>query len=350
MSEIKQRRGRQLGVLTRLRRQVTVLIETRSSRTKLVETIPELDKALSKLEELNDEYMATVTSAEEQKEAEDYFKVAERQQQEAVNSIQAYLKERRDEPPSIASSLRSKMSSASHQAEIAAQVKTLEVEQLERRLKMEKQEQDMKRQRQLQEARDAKAAAELEAHLQRAAENELSWERKDDFVGESALQVPSGMERPAISVAAAVPQPDQDFVRHPAFQGPAAAISGVAAVPQPDEDPVRHPAPQGPAADPQTGQPCCRADLFSRSLPRLSLPKFDGNPAEWVNWFALFRTLVHEQPKLTPTEKMAHLQAAVSGLAQTTIEGMLYRGELYEEAVNVLKTGLVEKLTSSIPT
>ena len=50
MSEIKQRRGRQLGVLTRLRRQVFVLIDTRSSRTKLVETIPELDRALAKLD------------------------------------------------------------------------------------------------------------------------------------------------------------------------------------------------------------------------------------------------------------------------------------------------------------
>ena len=50
----------------------------------------------------------------------------------------------------------------------------------------------------------------------------------------------------------------------------------------------------------------------------------------------MFRTLVHDQPSLTPTEKMAHLQGAVTGLAQRTISGMLYRGELYEEAVKVL--------------
>ena len=69
MSELKQRRGRQLGVLTRLRRQVFVLIETRSSRTKLIETIPELDSALARLEELNDEYMTQVPTEEEKKEA-----------------------------------------------------------------------------------------------------------------------------------------------------------------------------------------------------------------------------------------------------------------------------------------
>ena len=56
-----------------------------------------------------------------------------------------------------------------------------------------------------------------------------------------------------------------------------------------------------------------------------------------MKWFALFRTLVHDQPTLTQTEKMAHLQAAVTGLAQRTIGGMLYRGELYDEAVRVLK-------------
>ena len=308
MSELKQRRGRQLGVLTRLRRQVFVLIETRSSRTKLIETIPELDSALARLEELNDEYMTQVPTEEEKKEAVEYFRKAECQQQETVERIQAHLKERKDEPPSVASSQVSVRSSASREAEIAAKVKKLEVTQLEHRLDLERQEQEMKRQRQLQEARDAEAAAELEAQLKKAAEDDLNWGRRNDFVDDLQLQDP----QPSNAC-----HPER-LVNNPISQGPAG--SGF-------------PGSQGP--------PPSRAyhheGLFQRSLPRLTLPNFDGNPAEWTKWFALFRTLVHEQPTLTPTEKMAHLQSSVTGLAKTAIGGMLYRGELYEEAVTVLQ-------------
>ncbi|XP_043229563.1 uncharacterized protein LOC122385388 isoform X1 [Amphibalanus amphitrite] len=102
------------------------------------------------------------------------------------------------------------------------------------------------------------------------------------------------------------------------------------------EDARRYSTP-GAAAPVQVAPVYQPEHLFHRSLPRLTLPTFAGDTSEWVNWFALFRTLVHDQPALTPTEKMAHLQAAVTGLAQRTIGGMLYRGELYEEAVRVLK-------------
>ena len=52
---------------------------------------------------------------------------------------------------------------------------------LEERLKQEKMEQEMQHSRKLQEAVDATRVAELEARLLKAAENDLDWERKDDF-------------------------------------------------------------------------------------------------------------------------------------------------------------------------
>ena len=53
VSEVKQKRGRQLGALTRLRRQAFVLIDGRGSRSSLASILSDLNTALGKLEELN---------------------------------------------------------------------------------------------------------------------------------------------------------------------------------------------------------------------------------------------------------------------------------------------------------
>ena len=357
-SDLKQKRGRQLGALTRLRRQAFVLIDSRGSRSRLTSIFNELDITLGKLQELNDEYCALVSEEQEKTEAAKYIENAETQHKEAVDRIEQYLQERKEEPPSVTSTGRSRTSaksSASRQAEITAKVKKLETTQLERRLELEKKEQELKRERLLQEAKDAEAAAELEAHLIRAAEDELSWERKDDFEGETETRALALIPQPSSDPAgehvtwdtAVSSQSVHDSVSHPAAGDPTAAS-------QPSCTPAAQPGTQDPAvstrpvrvlvgqsvaqgsAD-ESNHVCSSERLFHRSLPRLTLPTFDGNPGEWVKWFALFRTLVHDQPTLTPTEKMAHLQSAVTGLAQRTIEGMLYRGELYEEAIKVLK-------------
>ena len=302
--EAKQRRARQLGALTRLRRQAFVLIDSRGSRSRLTSILSDLNDALGKLEELNDDYSALLTSEEDKKEAQQYLVSAEGQHEEAVNRIEEYLKSRKDEPASVVSgpvSHASAGSSASREAEIAARVKMLEVSQLEHRLEMERQEQQIKRERRLQEAKDAAAAADLQVRLTKAAEDELSWERRDDFATDEAVpheQEPATQTQVRRDVSNPLPQ----------------------SVPQPSQDQ-------------RQGQP---SSLFQRSLPKLSLPKFDGNTQEWVRWFALFKTMVHDQPSLSSTEKMAHLQASVTGLAQQHIKGMLCSGDLYDEAIKVL--------------
>ena len=76
--------------------------------------------------------------------------------------------------------------------------------------------------------------------------------------------------------------------------------------------------------------------LFRSSLPRLELETFDGDVSQWPRWHSLFKSLVDEQP-LSNDEKMAHLQSAVTGLARHTIGGMLFDGNLYEDAMAALK-------------
>ena len=48
------------------------------------------------------------------------------------------------------------------------------------------------------------------------------------------------------------------------------------------------------------------APVFVKSIPRLELPRFSGDPLEWPQFISLFKCLVHDQP-LTDTQRMTYL-------------------------------------------
>ena len=120
-------------------------------------------------------------------------------------------------------------------------------------------------------------------------------------------------------------------------------------LPQPRQEPVSQPSPQrnsvtwidelpGTAARLQTGSPTSgHVSAFVKSIPRLTLPVYSGDPLEWPRWVGLFRALIHEQPSLSDSERMAHLQASVTGTAQQAIAGMLFDGNLYRKALKTLQ-------------
>ena len=76
--------------------------------------------------------------------------------------------------------------------------------------------------------------------------------------------------------------------------------------------------------------------VFPRSLPKLELPRFYGNPLEWPTFISLFKCLVHDQP-LRDTQRMMHLQRALGGNAKRAVSGMLTHGHLYKEALKELE-------------
>ena len=310
LKELKQKRGRKLSALTRVRRRALAMLEV-GSRSKLATVFQELDEVLGKLEEVNDDLIALLTTEEDKTEAALYFQNAEKQYQEVIDQIEDYLKSRKGEPPSVVSQ-DSTESAASKKAEITARVKKLEVTQLEKRLELERREQEIHRQRQLQEAQDAREAAELQAQLTKAAEDQLNWERRNDFEGETGLQG----EGAALTQPVSATQPASSEAVHAetgltALQGERAVLtqlvsndlpasSGAATLTKrvPRETVPNQPVPAAQAVSseavlvqPQpatrpTSSPaahdCAAQSLFHRSLPRLSLPKFDGNPGDWV--------------------------------------------------------------------
>ncbi|XP_043201117.1 uncharacterized protein LOC122369981 [Amphibalanus amphitrite] len=374
---------------------------------------------------MTDSLVSVLTSQEEVDQARLYQAEADRQHEEAVSLIEVHLKERKDDPPSVTSkqasdSAASDKTSASRLAEIEAKVKQLELEQLQQRLETEKEEQQIQRKMKLQEAKDAHAAAELRAQLARAAEDDLAWDRRNDFCGETKVweaqgapseeagsthlsraippaaravqgaatvevagpSRPSHTISPAVGAVQGVATVEEVGSSRPSHTiSPAVgAVQGVATVEEAGSSRPSHTispavgAAQGalgadtadlfyyshvppPAVGAARGAPTtelagqfrptasdavargapCVPSLLHNSLPRLTLPKFGGEPAEWPKWWASFKVLVHEQISLSPTEKLIHLQASVVGTAKLTISGMMFDGALYEEAVHALQ-------------
>ena len=291
-----------------------MIVDAKSSRTELLKVLPELDEALSNLENMNDQYIATLEDADAVQRAYSYKADAEQQYQDTMTRIEQYLLERKDDPDSVVTqgSKTSQVSQASKIAEIALRVKEFELEQLKKRHERERKQEDLKRANEIEEAREARAAAELEAKLTLAAECELNWERRNDFTGENI----AGDENHETSC-------QKELRRHHSVNHVPSPACGF------DQQPA--------TTAGQVTRPIDDGSSLLRNLPRLELTKFSGAPGEWPQWSSLFRTLVGNQPSLSETEKMAHLQGAVTGPAQKTISGMFYDGRLYQAAWKALE-------------
>ena len=73
-------------------------------------------------------------------------------------------------------------------------------------------------------------------------------------------------------------------------------------------------------------------------LPKLDVPKFDGNILNWRSFWEQFCVAVHDRTHLSDSEKLVYLQQSLKGgSAKSTIEGLSRSGEYYAEAVECLQ-------------
>ncbi|XP_043225032.1 uncharacterized protein LOC122383037 isoform X1 [Amphibalanus amphitrite] len=309
LKTLKQTRARKLGTLTRTRRRAFILIEAKGSRTELTKILKELDLTFEAVQEAHDSFVDQLTQEEDVKTAVKYIEDVEKQYSDAVERISEHLEARKDEAPSVASAVgqvaansavseRSEVAKA-REAEIQERIKEMEFSQMKKQLEIEQQEQELKRKRMLQEAADARSRAALEASLQKAALDDLQWERRNDFPDLTEQDVHAPM------------------AHHD--QGKEALMTGTVLEPE----------------DKASSRRCCSAS--NRNTPKVTLPQFSGNSLEWPQWFGLFCALVDSRDGLSDTEKMVHLQASVIGLAKKTIAGFMYSPHLYRDALMVLQ-------------
>ena len=376
---LRRKRGRQLAAFSRLCNRADAIIDSRDSRTRLAGMLETIDAALEGVIAASDSLEACLSSPNDKREAEEYTAKVEADRKAIGDRIARYLTERRDEPPSEAGSCvsaaqRSSASAASKatqvEAEVTAKMKALRLQQTRRRQDQERSEEgevtrqeearlrqeevrlrqeearrrqeveknryerELRRKRQLQDAEDEAEAAQLEVQLRRNLSVDLQEERREDFASERLDRHQDGFDDRCLTVSRgkdmspSKPARSEEARKNDSTVDLAAskerdtatwiqALSPPQHVQQPDKTPT--------------------FSAFAKSIPRLNLPTFDGKASDWPRWIGLFKALVHDQPSLSDTEKIAHLQSSVSGLAQQTIAGMLYDGSLYHEALQTLE-------------
>ena len=73
-------------------------------------------------------------------------------------------------------------------------------------------------------------------------------------------------------------------------------------------------------------------------LPKLDIPRFDGQLINWSSFWEKFQISVDEQPSLSDSEKLVYLkQALKNGNARSVIEGLSRSGDQYKQAIESLK-------------
>ena len=74
-------------------------------------------------------------------------------------------------------------------------------------------------------------------------------------------------------------------------------------------------------------------------IPKIDVPKFDGNILSWRTFWEQFVVSIHGQTTLSDAEKLVYLRNALSeGSAKHVIEGLSRTGECYKEAIESLKS------------
>ena len=337
-AKLKRIRANKKSCFTRICYRVESLIATQGSRTLLQQLLGDIDRALDAITEANESYLTVLSGEAEKTKAAEYMSEIEIQRDNTVQKITAYLQTRSCEAPSVASTVPSHRSAASvsrsHEAMIEARLTALKLRQTERRLQREKDLKilDLK----IQAAGEEAEVAELEAKLRHQAveSGSVDMDRAGDFVDEDL---------------AAHREEEPERYHIAGDDRSAAAGGGVVASHAHDSCIPGQKTGRWRTADwigrlnAAVGMPAMRTETARhhselRGVPRISLPKFAGDPLEWPKWIGLFKALIHEQPGMSDAEKIVHLQSAVTGLAQQTIEGMLYDGQLYPKALQALQS------------
>lgn len=72
-------------------------------------------------------------------------------------------------------------------------------------------------------------------------------------------------------------------------------------------------------------------------LPKLSLPVFGGKLTEWLSFWEVFQSAVHNSTTLDSVQKFYYLKGQLQSEAQMLIEGFAVTGDSYEEAIQLLQ-------------
>lgn len=71
-------------------------------------------------------------------------------------------------------------------------------------------------------------------------------------------------------------------------------------------------------------------------LEPMKLENFSGNYRQWSEWRALYDSLIHNNERLSSTQKFHYMKRSLTGSAERVLSGWQITGENYDEAYNTL--------------
>ncbi|KAJ8018117.1 hypothetical protein HOLleu_44067 [Holothuria leucospilota] len=105
---------------------------------------------------------------------------------------------------------------------------------------------------------------------------------------------------------------------------------------------IRNPASQPPPGLAGLNQASRSPTLVK--LPKLQLPKFEGEILKWPNFWESFEINVDSQTQLSDKQKLDYLHQVLKGPAYDKIKGLGLEGNKYAEAVKILKEQYGDKM------
>lgn len=77
-------------------------------------------------------------------------------------------------------------------------------------------------------------------------------------------------------------------------------------------------------------------DCSHIQLPKISIPHFDGDLLQWITFRDTYKSLVHDNSKLSDVEKYHYLLSAVSGSDGAVVLSISLSGSNYSVAWKAL--------------
>ena len=88
----------------------------------------------------------------------------------------------------------------------------------------------------------------------------------------------------------------------------------------------------------RSATPTLAASSSGVKLPKIDVPRFNGNALSWRSFWEQFNVTIHSRTTLTDTEKMTYLQSSIKDSpAKSIIDGLSQSGDNYIEAIETLK-------------
>ncbi|CAB4040324.1 Hypothetical predicted protein, partial [Paramuricea clavata] len=372
---LKGERAQEKSSVTRSITKLNKLIKNRGSRTLIRALVTKIENQVQSADSCNRKLYELLPEQEHESIEKWFVEMAEKPD-ETVAKAYEHLDEREDEPPSVSglgthakstTSSTSKLSARAAEARRKAKLAQLKTKQIEdesiRRKELERIERERlakfeqaklehdrlareeTERRRIQEARDHAAQAELEARLIEAeAETDGSGSSDDlkkrlcDFSEDYRTPAETGNKIRELGnklpEVGNTPNPKvindnkntnelSELFREDPEEKAKSTASWIANLPSTTNEN-------------RLTEPMTAPISYHKSIPKLTLTKFDGDPLKWTDWLGMFEAIIHRS-EMSPFEKMTHLQQNVVGKAKSVIAGFRYNGNLYHRALKCLE-------------